>query len=279
MKFSYDIYLKYIKNRKFEKAHTYKNKYIPNTLYKFFSLSENEDDDLSLKKLDYLDLEYMWMPYAQYLNDPFELRAIYLSKDEIEKFKFEDVEVENINNHILDKLKEGYIISSLTENVLDIMPMWAHYANNHRGYCLEFETVSKHVIYPIKYVEHRNPIGSWLDAIDYLSTRLENGEIEEDNIQLQVIREFMYIFGMYKHFSWKYEKEYRVMLPYTNNKEVSGMVTPFDGIGLKLKSIIIGYACNTQYEDILREIANNLKVECKKASMDIYNKEFKLKCN
>ena len=159
------------------------------------------------------------------------------------------------------------------------MQMFAHYSKKHRGYCLEFETVSKHVIYPVKYVEYRNSIGSWLDAIDYLLTRLENGEIEADNIQLQVIREFIYIFGMYKHLSWKYEKEYRVMLPYTNKREGLGMVTPFDGIGLKLKSIIIGYACNTQYEDILREIANNLKVVCKKASMDIYNKEFKLKYN
>ena len=81
-------------------------------------MSEDEDDELSLKKLDYLDSEYMWMPYAHCLNDPFELRAIYLGKDEIQKYKFEDIEVENINNHILDTLKEGYIISSLTENVL-----------------------------------------------------------------------------------------------------------------------------------------------------------------
>lgn len=39
---------------------------------------------------------------------------------------------------ILDKELEGYRIYSMTKRY-DRMNMWALYADNHRGYCLEFE--------------------------------------------------------------------------------------------------------------------------------------------
>jgi len=126
----------------------------------------------------------------------------------------------------------------------------------------------------VKYVNYRSSIGSWLVELSSKMILIEKGELKVDDIGIKIISHYINTLGMFKHSSWKYEKEYRVVLPYENSSLNSGMLTPFDGIVIKVKRVIIGFACNPQYESIIRDIANKLEVECVKALIDNYSEKY-----
>ena len=61
------------------------------------------------------------------------------------------------------------------------MPMWAHYANNHMGFCVSYDTQKnltlKSNTFPIQYTEERLDITQFMDQyIQYMSERKRYSE-------------------------------------------------------------------------------------------------------
>lgn len=111
------------------------------------------------------------------------------------------------------------------------MPMWAHYASNHKGMCVEYdfsqldaeETFSKK-LFPVGYEENRYNITNLIK----LSFQ------KEPDMRVYLL----YFLMQLKHKSWGYEKEWRILLT-TENKESGLVKSP-----VQPKAVYLGLNCN-----------------------------------
>lgn len=198
-------------------------------LYKYRALNENNID--SLKE------NYFWSASKQTLNDPHE--GTY-STEMIDNFFEKIIALEKTNSS--KPLKESFnsleikisecSIFSLSKDY-SINSLWAYYADNHKGICIEYDLeglISKnkpmYQHFDINYVD--NPLGISID--DVLS----------ENI-------FKMTIGT-KELSWSNEKEYRIISDINGKNHHRS-----DAI----KSIFFGlHTPKNEKEDLMRTLAN-----------------------
>lgn len=188
------------------------------------------------------------------------------------------------------ELKEKIYVACLSETNESIL-MWSHYANNHKGFCIE---------YNFKELEINNPITRFIfpvlyskaifDMKDYLPDSnkvfgnvLKNylGSIKEDDIlkglklpESNTNLNNMVVFynALIKYEGWAYEKEWRYVFPYQNvlGRNVHLNVP-------KPKAIYLGaMACKENCKKIL-EIGKERDINIYK--MEIKPSEFALESN
>lgn len=223
------------------------------SLYKYWSFEKwNRDKSL-------LQEDKLYLPTMDVLNDPFEFAMAFnyddfietviekhslqnKTKDELSNMfrdKFEDI-INQINN---TKQKMGVrCFSETNDNLL----MWAHYADSHKGYCVEyssidlfnqFQTALVPVVYKIDYPKvgyFNDSLGVYENAMSRIAT---------------------------KSIVWEYENEWRVVrMIHEEGDKIAKSIPP--------KAIILG--CNTkeQYEKEALEL-------CKGKSISLY----KMKCS
>ncbi len=121
-------------------------------------------------------------------------------------------ELKQKNQENLDRYRKDAKIGSFSER-LDSLPMWAHYANNHKGFCLEYDLHSMPDIisdnfYPILYTNERPKFTSLIKKV------LHGFD--------QVNPDHMLIAPFIKSIDWNYEKEWRYILD--NPATKGGMV-------------------------------------------------------
>ena len=141
-------------------------KTLPSKLYKYQSYNVQTLDNLKNRRL--------WFSKPSRFNDPFDC-AIYfeaspltakdwkalfqmdkreISKNDVEKFdvkyitkgrinkKFKDDALEGMKKAFQDRvdiMRNDRGVACFSE-VVDNMLMWSHYADGHRGFCLEYDT-------------------------------------------------------------------------------------------------------------------------------------------
>ena len=150
------------------------------------------------------------------------------------------------------------------------MPLWAHYANNHKGFCVSYNIKCKEnlelssFIFPIQYTRQRIDITSqMIEQARQLIKKAENHSsldgkvIKIDDLSLLYIPLFL---SNIKHTSWSYEKEYRC----TTASSASGM--PF--LPAKPSAIYIGMKCSDKDTSRLIDISNELRVPVYKMSFN-----------
>ena len=62
----------------------------------------------------------------------------------------------NLWETLIGAIRERITIVCFTQNPND-MPMWAHYANEHKGFCVEYEIDDPSKLYPVFYTDKRLP--------------------------------------------------------------------------------------------------------------------------
>ncbi|WP_110654341.1 DUF2971 domain-containing protein [Salinicola halimionae] len=157
----------------------------------------------------------------------------------------------------------------------DNLLMWAHYAKNHEGICIEFDgsseffhgkykDVGKCFDQPVK--DHYRNIGE-LRKVDYKLERpmyLEPSELESDT-------EAWFV----KSPEWQYEEELRILLPLDIAQEVSGLNMPFYAVDPHvIKSIVLGCQMSPTSK---REVAEHCKLHgIKVREAFIHSHQFRL---
>lgn len=123
-----------------------------------------------------------------------------------------------IDDSVLERLEKysecAYIKSFSEEN--DNLLMWAHYADNYSGMCVEydFSKLAEGILYhlfPICYSSHRFSKLSLDYSIDdfwTLKNDLENGNPPQDDYAF--LKDIMHLF-LVKPECWSYEKEWRIV--------------------------------------------------------------------
>ena len=258
------------KSEVFKAIYKVTRQYIPDTLFKYCSLADNTV--LNEQKFQTLEQEKIFMADVKYLNDPFDSKAYFYRSDELMKYE----RLAEHNGKLIDDFSSFSKVSSLTSNQVNSMPMWAHYANNHTGFCVSYNMKSNVQLsgctFPVQYTDQRIDITSLMDQqvnimIREIKTQSAEGkkQILLDDLSLIFMLSF---FWNLKHLSWSYENEFRC----TTGASAKGM--PY--ISAKPKEIYIGMNCKPVYIDRIIKIANTLCIPVYKMIFDELTPEFNL---
>lgn len=246
--------------------------HIPDTVYKYYSLSkDNEENNI---KFNTLSNNKIYMAHPNSFNDPFENNAFFYQKEKLMKYSF----LQRFDGRFIDDFSNYVRMSSFTNSGINCMPMWAHYANNHQGYCVSYNTKIKEninlrsSIFPVQYVDERIDITSIMETvIDELLVLKEKAKlvgkkvISIDNL---IVLWISIYFACLKHSSWSYEKEFRCVtasnspgMPYLN-------ATP--------SAIYLGAKCSGVNKKHLVDIAFQLNIPIHDMEMDDYTTKYEL---
>lgn len=206
----------------------------PKTLYKYKPINEYTFASLINNTI--------YFPVAENLNDPFDSQLMYSVDDEnIEDIigsLYEDHRVpEGVNKNELERIfdvAKAALHNSLSEahqkiGILSLTTkhdntvMWTHYADSHKGICIEYDCdiLKKHSEIIIRH----------MDYVDNLPSILKLFVGKAPKISIDDIAKAIFF---YKHTTWTYESEWRILNSNPGNNYYSDSF---------IKSITFG--CNT----------------------------------
>lgn len=244
--------------------------HIPDTLYKYYSLSSRAESNE--KKFQTLLKCKIYLSDIKDFNDPFDGKGFFYNPKQL-------VNIERLKPHggrWIEDFNTYIKATSLTANSIQSMPMWAHYSNNHAGFCVSYDMKSNPKLssytFPIQYISERLDVTSFMreqaqKICDEIDKQISEGKKEIAFNDLSVIFMTLLLCNL-KHTSWSYEKEFRC----TTAANAAGM--PF--IEARPKEIYVGMQCNPTHEERLKSIASTLKIPIYKMVFDEYCETYKL---
>lgn len=155
-------------------------------------------------------------------------------------------------NSIQERIRTAFGISCFSEKFDDPL-MWAHYADCHTGFCIEYDYSPKKLngnygMLPVTYTTQR-PI-YYLNEIVFCAEEIAKKLYST------------------KSAHWSHEKEYR-LINYTFNNEENRKGGSFKlPNGLKIKSIISGLKTSSENIKTLKEVANKIDVNFEQITND-----------
>ena len=210
-------------------------------------------------------------------NDPFDGKAFFYDPKQLANIK----RLQHIKGRIVEDFTTFHKGTALTENDTSCMPMWAHYSNNHQGFCVAYDmknpanTALSGCTFPIQYTDERLDITSFMkNYANGVSSEIDKQMAQ--GIKTIVINDLSLIYvAQYlcniKHSTWQYEKEFRC----TNGANAKGM--PY--IDAVPKAIYIGMNCQEQNKNKLIEIARSLSIPVYQMRLDELSEKYSLEEN
>lgn len=173
---------------------------------------------------------------------------------QIRKNEMDEIILQN-HNAMLERTKRNSYISCFSECNKSRL-MWAHYADNYSGFCIEYDFTDEEVRIEIKRmlvpVIYRN---SPIDLTDYF--------LKSDNFNNLI----SIYFSMIKHTDWNYEKEWRLVVP---GGEEFGTFNQDSG---RIKSIYLGNKMKDEEKALLVSIAKIRSIEVYELKLNEFNYE------
>lgn len=243
---------------KLEEAFALKDINIPHSLFKYRSYScysiKNLKDDT------------VWLADPATFNDPYDcahtLDPTQLHTHEIEAHKarwldsldpIKRGEVEAVLNRVIDEryseiisttsnaIARGFKLCSFSERV-DSTLMWAHYADFHKGFCIEYDfsqldaiSAIKRQIYPVIYSD------KLYDATDYYQN---HGGDRPVNIH------YLTLAALSKAKDWQYEQEWRLVIGNAILASAQACVVP------KPKAVYLGARISNDHRQVIEDICS-----------------------
>lgn len=182
-------------------AYKFKHKNIPSKLFKFQPYKEDRISSIINNKI--------WFTIPKDLNDPFDSRGVYWNTEDLQKIfvsRNKYLKLEKVNQIVTDavaSLRNNIKITCFSEDLFS-MPMWSHYADNHKGFCVE---------YNFKQLDYENDFTKYLFPVGYESQRYNITNLTKLILENQTdlrINLFFFLMSL-KHKSWAYENEWRII--------------------------------------------------------------------
>lgn len=184
------------------------------------------------------------------LNDPFEGRRIVYDRNYL---PLNEGEI-NYWKEYAEEIRDNLFLCCFSKNP-DSPPMWANYANNYRGYCLEFEIISPDCLWEVYYGYGKNTPNIEFDG---LQRDLWEGRINRDEAY-KYIKQLHIYWASSKYRDWEFENEIRALLVDLDKD----MNVKYETIGIKLSAIIVGHNCIREHREFLQYIADKLSIPLK----------------
>ncbi|MCQ2496878.1 MAG: DUF2971 domain-containing protein [Lachnospiraceae bacterium] len=187
-------------------------------------------------------------------GDDFELLTKVYSKlfpDTENAFNKLKTDIIHLIDSLVDSILSKFRIICLTADVKNIL-MWSHYADSHRGICIEYDYSDydsipySEVPYPVLYSEKRIVV----NANDMPKDK--SGNHEKLNYKL--------IKGLItKSNSWEYENEWRLLL---SEKVGENLIMP------RISAIYLGALVSDEDKTLISEIAKKNSIPVKQMKID-----------
>ena len=157
-------------------------------------------------------------------------------------------------NGLPDKLR-GMVIASCFGQTYDSILMWAHYAHNHAGACIEYEIDDKD-FKEVKYSEELQKFDITKALIVIFGHEFLNKEIDAEKPEYSFLLDPL----LTKSDIWKYEDEIR--FAYSKNKPREGISHEDDKYLLKIspKRVFLGLRAEKGFVKEIKELANGIPV-------------------
>ncbi len=244
--------------------------HVPDVLYKYYSLSS--DESLNMKKFQTLSEGKIFMSDIKDFNDPFDGKGFFY-----DAAKLADIErLAPYEGRLIDDFNSYIKGTCLTANGVQSMPMWAHYASNHKGFCVSYDMKANvqlsSITFPVQYTEERLDVTTLMRKYAiYVSNEIERQsvlgkkEIVLDDLMMVLMP---LLLCNIKHISWSYEKEFRC----TEGMTAPGM--PF--VEAKPKEIYIGMYCESNHAKRLKEIGESWNIPVYQMSFNECGEKYEL---
>ena len=168
-------------------------KEVPTKLYRYFPLGPS-NKAWSERMRDILENNHMYCPAPSQLNDPFDciVKLAPVNREREIDFQGRTDREAGIQGRV-DRQTGVLSFSLRKDNVL----MWSHYANNHRGLCLEFDMN--------EWTKNKRPCH--LDKVQYCMSRSFVTLSLEEQREAVALKKIAFT----KHKDWHYENEWRMI--------------------------------------------------------------------
>ena len=253
----------------FKEAIEYKNKTLKNKkIYKFLPLQNimncNERYICEYyKKVNYRNIENIknntiWLSKFDNLNDPFEMDKIYISELDNKEYNYSYKAMDDLFN----KLKQSIVLTCFTTDIEMNLPMWAHYANNHKGFCVEYQIIDPEKLFPVVYDDYKIKINNIFTNFSSLCAKLD--ENVQELSYLKSITDLIIQSFAYKNTIWEYEKEIRLFncIDDILNLE-KGKLFKLCDLGIEITGIYLGIDFIEFYKKTMVDI-------CEKNDINLY---------
>ncbi len=247
--------------------------YIPDTLFKYYSLSG--DDELNNKKFETLENRKIYLSDIASFNDPFDSKAFYYDANQLSAID----RLKHVGGKLINDFTTFIQSTSLSANGVQSMPMWAHYSNNHTGFCVSYDMKNNSQLssctFPVQYSDERLDITSLMYSFAQKTCKTIDNNIESGT-KKTVVNDLRIVYASLllsnvKHTSWNYENEFRC----TTASNAVGV--PF--VEANPKEIYIGMKCPDKDTNQLINIGNQLNVPVYKMAFEECNPKYILSAN
>ena len=253
----------------FKEAIEYKNKTLKNKkIYKFLPLQNtmncNESNiceyykKVNNRNIDNIKNNTIWLSKFDNLNDPFEMDKIYISETENKEYNYSYKFISSAFN----MMKKSILLTCFTTDIEMNLPMWAHYANNHKGFCIEYKIIDSKKLFPVVYDDYRIKINNRFT--DYISLSTKTDKNIHELLYLNSITNFIIQSFAYKNTIWEYEKEIRLFncIDDILNLE-KGKLFKLCDLGIEITGIYLGIDFIEFYKKTMVDI-------CEKNDINLY---------
>lgn len=270
-KFNINTYFDLLECKKINEAIDYRASFVPEYIYKYVALS----DDVNTNNLKFSTLlnNQIWVSSRQCLNDPYEFSGMYISEEALLEKGMSADDIIKITSFI-----KSVRIASFSGNRANNLPMWAHYANNHKGLCLKYKVNNKKAIRNVLY--EPKPIDitklfNWFIERAYIVENMvhKSNDITEIELQRNMYATILQDIYTIKHNSWECENEYRIILPKGDfANKLNGENVYSSDYGLQLTEVYCGINCSEDNLKKITSICKSLNVTCTQCKRNM--KEF-----
>ena len=253
IRIDYNYILNLIQENKIDDCHKYIRTIIPQFLYKYYYLydeNSRKNQEENEKRFNTLAENKIWLSKFEAFNDLFESKYEYIDTQKLKKSRYTDADIEMIKK-INEGFDQAYVATSFSTHLTDCMPLWAHYSNNYKGYCVKYKVVDSSNIYPVFYEESR--VASTITArltYNFIKRICQKSDEVENAINRDM---FLSVLSRcVKHKSWEYEDEFRILICSECNKHSC------DDLGLEPIKIYAGFNITPNHLKRLQDISSNL---------------------
>ena len=246
-------------------------KHIPDVLFKYYSLTY--DKKLNNKKFQTLADKKIFMSDIKDFNDPYDSKCFFYDPE-----KLADIErLKPHNGRFIDDFTAFIKGTALTSNGVQSMPMWAHYSNNHAGFCVSYDMNVNHQLkgctFPVQYISERLDITSLVrkqaeQICNTLDKNIAMGQEQTviDDLTMILVPQLLYNLKLDQ---WSYENEFRC----STASNAKGM--PY--IDAIPKEIFIGKSCSENNKKELFRIGLKLNIPVYQMTAEDCNEKCELK--
>lgn len=196
--------------------------------------------------------------------------------------------VDAIIDEAIKSLKQSSLVGCLSEE-FDSILMWSHYADNHKGFVLNYDFKSRHAIetnikglvatefadkkiFPVRYTSER------FDATKYAEFHFIDNYYRQLNLRYHepfFDKLFYYKILLFKAVCWNYENEWRIIkltnVDYDDGKPEIDFITH-----IRPKEILLGDQISPANKSYLEEIGIKKNIPIYQMRLELHSGEYKL---